>query len=69
MRWSAASASATSRRRSRSHRLADAAEAANHHPDLTIHWNTVTVRWWTHVKDAITDRDVEMARRTDALAG
>ena len=50
-------------------RLADAAEAANHHPDLTIHWNTVTVRWWTHVKDAITDRDVEMARRTDALAG
>ena len=50
-------------------RLADAAEAANHHPDLTIHWDTVTVRWWTHVENAITERDVEMARRTDALAG
>jgi 4a-hydroxytetrahydrobiopterin dehydratase len=49
-------------------RLADAAEAANHHPDITISWNTVTVRWWTHVKRAITQKDVDMARRTDALA-
>jgi 4a-hydroxytetrahydrobiopterin dehydratase len=50
-------------------RLADAAEAADHHPDILISWNTVTVRWWTHVKRAITDRDAEMARRTDELAG
>ena len=50
-------------------RLADAAEEANHHPDLAIHWNAVTVRWWTHVKNAITERDLEMARRTDELAG
>ena len=49
-------------------RLADAAEEANHHPDITVSWNAVTVRWWTHVKHAITDRDVEMARRTDELA-
>ncbi len=49
-------------------RLADAAEEANHHPDITISWNAVTVRWWTHVKHAITERDIEMARRTDELA-
>ena len=49
-------------------RLAEASEAANHHPDITISWNEVTVRWWTHVKRAITDADVEMARRTDELA-
>jgi 4a-hydroxytetrahydrobiopterin dehydratase len=49
-------------------RLAEAAEAANHHPDIAISWNAVTVRWRTHTKRAITDRDVEMARRTDDLA-
>jgi 4a-hydroxytetrahydrobiopterin dehydratase len=50
-------------------RLAEAAEAAGHHPDIAISWNAVTVRWWTHTKRAITDADVEMARRTDELAG
>jgi 4a-hydroxytetrahydrobiopterin dehydratase len=49
-------------------RLAEAAEAANHHPDISISWNAVTVRWRTHVKRAITDRDVDMARLTDQLA-
>jgi 4a-hydroxytetrahydrobiopterin dehydratase len=49
-------------------RLADEAEEANHHPDIAISWNAVTVRWSTHTKRAITERDVEMARRTDALA-
>ena len=48
--------------------LAEAAEAANHHPDIAISWNAVTVRWRTHVKRAITETDVEMARRTDELA-
>ena len=49
-------------------RLAQAAEEADHHPDITVSWNAVTVRWWTHTKRAITDRDVEMARRSDELA-
>jgi 4a-hydroxytetrahydrobiopterin dehydratase len=49
-------------------RLAEAADAADHHPDISISWNTVTVRWWTHTKQAITERDVEMARLTDGLA-
>jgi 4a-hydroxytetrahydrobiopterin dehydratase len=49
-------------------RLAEAAEEADHHPDMAVSWNAVTVRWWTHTKRAITDRDVAMARRTDELA-
>ena len=49
-------------------RLAEAAEEADHHPDITISWNTVTVRWWTHAKRVITQKDVEMARKTDELA-
>jgi 4a-hydroxytetrahydrobiopterin dehydratase len=49
-------------------RLAALAEEAGHHPDIAISWNAVTVRWWTHTKRAITERDIEMARRTDALA-
>ena len=49
-------------------RVGEAAEAANHHPDVAIHWNRVTLRWWTHFKRAITDRDVELAARTNELA-
>ena len=28
-------------------RLAEVAETASHHPDISIHWNRVVVRWWT----------------------
>jgi len=48
-------------------RLAELAEAEDHHPDILVSWNAVTVRWWTHVKHAITERDVELARRTNDL--
>ena len=49
-------------------RLADLAEEANHHPDVDIRYRRVTVRWWTHTAGGITDRDRELAARTDALA-
>jgi 4a-hydroxytetrahydrobiopterin dehydratase len=48
-------------------RVGEAAEAANHHPDIEIHWNRVKLRWWTHVANAITERDHVMARKTDEL--
>ena len=48
-------------------RVGEAAEAANHHPDVEIHWNRVKLRWWTHVANAITERDRELARQTDLL--
>ena len=50
-------------------RVAELAEGENHHPDIAIHWNRVTLRWWTHTAVAITDRDVEMAARTNELVG
>jgi 4a-hydroxytetrahydrobiopterin dehydratase len=43
------------------------AEAEDHHPDIAIHWNRVTLRWWTHVANAITERDRELAARTNEL--
>jgi 4a-hydroxytetrahydrobiopterin dehydratase len=49
-------------------RIAEASEHANHHPDIDIRWNHVTLRWRTHAEHAVTARDVEMARRSDALA-
>ena len=49
-------------------RVGELAEAENHHPDIAVHWNRVTLRWWTHVRGAITERDHELARRTNELA-
>jgi 4a-hydroxytetrahydrobiopterin dehydratase len=49
-------------------RVGAAAEAANHHPDVQLHWNRVKLRWWTHVTESITDRDRELASQTNELA-
>jgi 4a-hydroxytetrahydrobiopterin dehydratase len=48
-------------------RVGELAERENHHPDVEIHWNTVTLRWWTHVAEAVTDRDYELAARSNDL--
>jgi 4a-hydroxytetrahydrobiopterin dehydratase len=48
-------------------RLGDLAESENHHPDIAIHYNQVTVRWWTHTAGGITDRDRDLAERTNEL--
>ena len=48
-------------------RVGALAEEADHHPDIAIHWNRVTLRWWTHAHSAITDRDLELATRTNEL--
>jgi 4a-hydroxytetrahydrobiopterin dehydratase len=49
-------------------RVGELAEREDHHPDIEIHWNRVTLRWWTHAKDAITERDHELAERSAQLA-
>ena len=48
-------------------RVAEIAEEVQHHPDIAVHWNHVTLRWWTHTADRITDRDIELAARTNGL--
>ena len=40
----------------------------NHHPDLAISWNTVTVTLSTHSEGGITENDFELASRIDSLA-
>jgi 4a-hydroxytetrahydrobiopterin dehydratase len=49
-------------------RLAELAEAENHHPDLGISYRQVTVRWTTHSEGGVTDRDRALALRTSVLA-
>jgi 4a-hydroxytetrahydrobiopterin dehydratase len=49
-------------------RVADAAEEVDHHPDVSISWGTVTLRWVTHSAGGITDADLRMAKRSDTLA-
>ena len=48
-------------------RVGKLAEDENHHPDVEIRWNRVRLRWWTHVTGSITERDHELARRTDEV--
>lgn len=50
-------------------RVAGAAEAANHHPDLLVTYRAVTVSLTSHDSGGVTERDVKMARRVDALVG
>jgi 4a-hydroxytetrahydrobiopterin dehydratase len=35
-------------------RIADPADEQNHHPDVTIHGNMMTLTLWTHASDGIT---------------
>jgi 4a-hydroxytetrahydrobiopterin dehydratase len=49
-------------------RLAEVAETAGHHHDISIQWNRVVVRCWTPAAQTIFDRDAELAARTDGLA-
>jgi 4a-hydroxytetrahydrobiopterin dehydratase len=48
-------------------RLAELAESENHHPDIDIRYRRVTVCWTTHSAGGITERDRELAARTDGL--
>jgi 4a-hydroxytetrahydrobiopterin dehydratase len=48
-------------------RLAEVAETENHHPDIDIRFRRVTIRWSTHSAGGVTDRDRELAARTDEL--
>jgi 4a-hydroxytetrahydrobiopterin dehydratase len=44
------------------------AEAANHHPDVAISWNRVTLILSTHSAGGLTAADFELARQISALA-
>jgi 4a-hydroxytetrahydrobiopterin dehydratase len=48
--------------------IAFLAEAAWHHPDLSVTWAKLTVKLKTHSENGITDRDFELARKIEDVA-
>ena len=50
-------------------KIADAAEQANHHPDIDIRYNKVTMALVSHDAGGVTQRDVKMARRINEVSG
>lgn len=49
--------------------VGEIAEAADHHPDITFGWGYAKVKTTTHDRDGVTDLDIELARKIDALSG
>ena len=43
------------------------AEKANHHPDIDIRWNRVTLVLSTHSEGGITFKDLDLAMRSNGL--
>lgn len=46
-------------------RVAEIAEAENHHPDLHVAWGRCTVEIWTHKIDGLTESDFYFAAKVD----
>lgn len=49
-------------------RVAALCEAADHHPEWRNVYNKVQIRLSTHSEHAITDKDIDLARKIDAAA-
>jgi len=48
-------------------KVAGIAEARDHHPDILIQYNRVTLTFYTHTENAVTDKDVGLATEIDKL--
>jgi 4a-hydroxytetrahydrobiopterin dehydratase len=49
-------------------RVADEAEALDHHPDILVHgWNNVRLSVTTHSEGGLTERDFKLAERINRL--
>jgi 4a-hydroxytetrahydrobiopterin dehydratase len=49
-------------------RVAEAAEAANHHPDILVHgWNRVRLTLTNHSEGGLTEADFDLAGKVDEL--
>jgi 4a-hydroxytetrahydrobiopterin dehydratase len=47
--------------------IADVAEEMDHHPDIDLRWRTLHLTLVSHSAGGVTDLDLELARRIDAL--
>ncbi|HSV66055.1 MAG TPA: 4a-hydroxytetrahydrobiopterin dehydratase [Mycobacteriales bacterium] len=50
-------------------RVAEVAEAMDHHPDIDIRWRTLSFRCATHSAGGVTRRDIDLAGRIDDILG
>ena len=48
-------------------RLTDEADRQNHHPDVVISWNEMTLTLWTHASGGLTERDFRLAEAIDHM--
>jgi 4a-hydroxytetrahydrobiopterin dehydratase len=48
-------------------RVAEAAEAVNHHPDITVSYNKVKLALTSHDSGGVTQRDIRMAGKLNEL--
>ena len=48
-------------------RIARKAQKANHHPDIDIRFNRVTLKLTSHDEGGITEKDFSLARQCDAV--
>jgi 4a-hydroxytetrahydrobiopterin dehydratase len=49
-------------------KVAELAEAANHHPDIDFRYGRVIIRLMTHSENSLTDKDLDLARQISAVA-
>lgn len=49
-------------------RIGAVAEEMDHHPDIDIRWNRVIITVSTHSAGGVTDLDLALVRRLDAVA-
>jgi 4a-hydroxytetrahydrobiopterin dehydratase len=47
--------------------VAEAAERADHHPDIDIRWNKVILALTTHDSGGLTEKDFALAQEADGL--
>ena len=48
-------------------RIAQAAESAGHHPDITINYNAVSISLSTHSEGGVTEKDLSLASKIDQI--
>lgn len=48
-------------------KVAELAEAAQHHPDMVINYNVVTLSLSTHSASRVTEKDLELASKIEKL--
>ena len=48
-------------------KVADLAEAENHHPDIHIFYNKVMVELWTHAVEGLSEKDFNLVAKIEKL--